>query len=334
MAVRLQIDVSRRLRLRANHSATHLLHEALRHVLGDHVAQKGSMVSADRLRFDFSHPKALEADELARVQAIVNDRIRMNSEVSTRIMTPDAAIELGALALFGEKYGDEVRVVQMGGPADDGSDKAWSVELCGGTHVTRTGDISLLKIISESAVAGGVRRLEAVTQSGALEWIETRDHILTRAADLLKITPDQLADRVAQMLEERKKTERDLTQLRRKLAAGGGSAAAGEVVNGVNFVGRLLEDTPARELKSMADEIKSTLKNAVICLVGTDAGKASVVVAVTDDLTKTKNAVDLVRLGSAALGGGGGGGRPDMAQAGGPNADDAQAAIDAVAAAL
>jgi alanyl-tRNA synthetase len=334
MAVRLQIDVSRRLRLRANHSATHLLHEALRHVLGDHVAQKGSMVSADRLRFDFSHPKAVEADELARVQAIVNDRIRMNSEVSTRIMTPDAAIELGALALFGEKYGDEVRVVQMGGPADDGSDKAWSVELCGGTHVTRTGDISLLKIISESAVAGGVRRLEAVTQLGALEWIETRDHILTRAADLLKITPDQLADRVAQMLEERKKTERDLTQLRRKLAAGGGSAAAGEVVNGVNFVGRLLEDTPARELKSMADEIKSTLKNAVICLVGTDAGKASVVVAVTDDLTKTKNAVDLVRLGSAALGGGGGGGRPDMAQAGGPNADDAQAAIDAVAAAL
>jgi alanyl-tRNA synthetase len=249
-------------------------------------------------------------------------------------MTPDAAIELGALALFGEKYGDEVRVVQMGGPADDGSDKAWSVELCGGTHVTRTGDISLLKIISESAVAGGVRRLEAVTQSGALEWIETRDHILTRAADLLKITPDQLADRVAQLLEERKKTERDLTQLRRKLAAGGGSAAAGEVVNGVNFVGRLLEDTPARELKSMADEIKSTLKNAVICLVATDAGKASVVVAVTDDLTKTKNAVDLVRLGSAALGGGGGGGRPDMAQAGGPNADDAQAAIDAVAAAL
>jgi len=334
MAVRLQIDVSRRLRLRANHSATHLLHEALRHVLGDHVAQKGSMVSADRLRFDFSHPKAVEADELARVQAIVNDRIRMNSEVSTRIMTPDAAIELGALALFGEKYGDEVRVVQMGGPADDGSDKAWSVELCGGTHVTRTGDISLLKIISESAVAGGVRRLEAVTQSGALEWIETRDHILTRAADLLKITPDQLADRVAQLLEERKKTERDLTQLRRKLAAGGGSAAAGEVVNGVNFVGRLLEDTPARELKSMADEIKSTLKNAVICLVATDAGKASVVVAVTDDLTKTKNAVDLVRLGSAALGGGGGGGRPDMAQAGGPNSDDAQAAIDAVAAAL
>ena len=334
MAVRLEIDITRRSRLRANHSATHLLHEALRHVLGDHVAQKGSMVSADRLRFDFSHPKAVSPAELARVQTIVNERIRMNSDVSTRIMTPDAAIKLGALALFGEKYGEEVRVVQMGGPAENGNDKAWSVELCGGTHVTRTGDIALLKIVSESAVAGGVRRIEAVTQSGALEWIETRDQILSKAADLLKITPDQLADRVAQLLEERKKSERDLSQLRRKLAAGTGVATAGDVINGVQFVGRLLEDTPARELKSMADEIKSSLKNAVICLVATEAGKASVVVAVTDDLTNTKSAVDLVRLGSAALGGSGGGGRPDMAQAGGPNADDAQAAIDAVAAAL
>jgi alanyl-tRNA synthetase len=268
------------------------------------------------------------------VQNIVNERIRMNSDVSTRIMTPDAAIKLGALALFGEKYGEEVRVVQMGGPVENFNDKAWSVELCGGTHVTRTGDIALLKIVSESAVAGGVRRIEAVTQAGALEWIETRDQILSKAADLLKITPDQLGDRVAQLLEERKKSERDLSQLRRKLAAGTGAVTAGNAINGVQFVGRLLEDTPARELKSMADEIKSSLKKAVICLVATEAGKASVVVAVTDDLTDTKSAVDLVRLGSAALGGSGGGGRPDMAQAGGPNADDAQAAIDAVAAAL
>ena len=334
VAVRLEIDSTRRSRLRANHSATHLLHEALRYVLGDHVAQKGSMVAADRLRFDFSHPKAVSPVELARVQAIVNDRIRMNSDVSTRIMTPDAAIKLGALALFGEKYGEEVRVVQMGGPAENGCDKAWSVELCGGTHVTRTGDIALLKVVSESAVAGGVRRIEAVTQSGALEWIETRDQILSKAADLLKITPEQLADRVAQLLEERKKSERDLSQLRRKLAAGTGAATAGDVINGVQFVARRLEDTPARELKSMADEIKSSLNNTVICLVATEAGKASVVVAVTDDLTDTKSAVDLVRLGSAALGGSGGGGRPDMAQAGGPNGDDAQAAIDAVAAAL
>jgi alanyl-tRNA synthetase len=334
VAVRLEIDMTRRLRLRANHSATHLLHQALRHVLGNHVAQKGSMVAADRLRFDFSHPNAVSPAELARVQNIVNERIQMNSDVSTRIMTPDAAIKLGALALFGEKYGEEVRVVQMGGPTESGADKAWSVELCGGTHVTRTGDIALLKIVSETAVAGGVRRIEAVTQSGALKWIETRDQILSKAADLLKITPDELADRVEQLLEERKKSERDLSKLRRKLAVGPGAASAGDVINGVQFVGRLLEDTPARELKSMADEIKSSLKNAVICLVATEAGKASVVVAVTDDLKNAKSAVDLVRLGSAALGGSGGGGRPDMAQAGGPNADDAQAAIDAVAAAL
>ena len=333
--VRLQIDVSRRLRLRANHSATHLLHESLRLVLGDHVSQKGSLVSPDRLRFDFSHQKAVSTDELDQVQQIVNARIRMNSDVTTRIMTPDAAIELGALALFGEKYGDEVRVVQMGGAAGDDPNKAWSVELCGGTHVGRTGDISLLKIISESAVAGGVRRVEAVTHEGALAWIDARDAILTKSADLLKIAPDQLADRVAQLVEDRKKAERDISQLRRKLAAGGGGAGNGsDVVNGINFVGRLLEDTPARELKSMADEIKSSVENAVICLVATDAGKASIVVAVTADLAGQKSAVDLVKIGSAALGGGGGGGRLDMAQAGGPDASKAAEAIKAVSAAL
>ncbi|XDZ71008.1 alanine--tRNA ligase [Alphaproteobacteria bacterium LSUCC0744] len=333
--VRLQIDVSRRLRLRSNHSATHLLHEALRLVLGDHVAQKGSLVSPDRLRFDFSHQKAVSPDELEQVQQIVNARIRMNSDVTTRIMPPDAAIELGALALFGEKYGDEVRVVQMGGVADDNPNKAWSVELCGGTHVGRTGDISLLKIISESAVAGGVRRIEAVTHEGALAWIEGRDAILTKTADLLKIAPEQLAERVAQLVDDRKKAERDISQLRRKLAAGGGVGGKdSDVINGINFVGRLLDDTPARELKSMADEIKSSHENAVICLVATDAGKASIVVAVTADLAGRKNAVDLVKIGSAALGGGGGGGRPDMAQAGGPDADKAADAIKAVSAAL
>ena len=329
--VRLDIDGTRRLRLRANHSATHLLHEALREVLGEHVAQKGSMVGPDRLRFDFSHPKAMSDDELGRVQAIVNSRVQMNSNVSTRIMTPEAAIELGALALFGEKYGDEVRVVQMGGPTDVKGRTAWSVELCGGTHVNRTGDISILKIIGESAVAGGVRRIEAVTQSGAVEWIEHREQILSHTAELLKIAPEQLADRVAKLLEDNKRAERDITAMRRKLAAGGGGS---EQINGVNFVGRLMEETPARELKSMADEMKQGLENAVICLVATDSGKASIVVAVTDDLVATKNAVDLVRIGSAALGGGGGGGRPDMAQAGGPNADDAEAALKAVAATL
>jgi len=333
-AVRLVIDGARRLRLRANHSATHLLHEALRHVLGAHVAQKGSMVAPDRLRFDFSHPKAVTGEELAHVQAIVNERVRMNSEVTTRIMTPDAAIELGALALFGEKYGDEVRVVQMGGPADAPGRGAWSVELCGGTHVARTGDISLLKIISESAVAGGVRRIEAMTGAGALEWIEGRETILSTTADILKIAPEKLADRVARLLEDAKKSERDISNLRRKLAAGGGGASGAETINGVNFVGRLLEDTPARELKSMADELKTGMSNAVICLVATDDGKASIVVALTPDLVASRNAVDLVRAGSAALGGGGGGGRPDMAQAGGPDAGNAAAALAAVSAAL
>ena len=333
--VRLDIDVTRRLRLRANHSATHLLHEALREVLGEHVAQKGSMVGPDRLRFDFSHPKAMLDDELARVQAIVNGRVQMNSDVTTRIMTPESAIELGALALFGEKYGDEVRVVQMGGATDVKGRTAWSVELCGGTHVNRTGDISILKIIGESAVAGGVRRIEAVTQSGAVEWIEHREQILSQTAELLKIAPEQLADRVAKLLEDNKRAERDITTMRRKLAAGGDAGGGGsEQINGVNFVGRLLQDTPARELKSMADEMKQGLENAVICLVATDSGKASIVVAVTDDLVAAKNAVDLVRVGSAALGGGGGGGRPDMAQAGGPNADDAEVALKAVAGAL
>ena len=333
--VRLVIDSERRLRLRANHSATHLLHEALRHVLGDHVAQRGSMVAPDRLRFDFSHPKAVSVEEQARVQAIVNQRIQLNNEVSTRIMTPEAAIELGALALFGEKYGDEVRVVQMGGSAETVGRGAWSVELCGGTHVARTGDISLLKIISESAVAGGVRRIEAVTQAGAIDWIEGREKILTEAADILRIAPENLAGRVARLLEDARKADRDISALRRKLAAGGGAGGgAAEIVNGVNFVGRLLEDTPARELKSMADELKTGLENAVICLVATDDGKASIVVAVTPDLTDSRNAVDLVRLGSEALGGGGGGGRPDMAQAGGPDAGNAEAALAAVSAAL
>ena len=332
--VRLNIDVDRRTRLRANHSATHLLHEALRLVLGDHVAQKGSMVSPDRLRFDFSHQKAVSAGELEQVQQIVNDRIRMNTDVFTRVMTPDAAIVLGALALFGEKYGDEVRVVQMGGASESQPDKAWSIELCGGTHVTRTGDIALLKIISESAVAGGVRRIEAVTNSGALAWIDARETVLNAAADLLKIAPEQLAKRVAQLIEDRKKAERDISQLRRKLAAGGGGNGDVKSINGINFVGRVLQDTPARELKSMADEIMSSLTEAVVCLVATDAGKASIVVAVTPDLVDRKNAVDLVKIGSAALGGGGGGGRPDMAQAGGPNSANASAAIKAVSSAL
>ena len=330
----MKIDAARRRRLCANHSATHLLHEALRQVLGDHVAQKGSLVAPGRLRFDFSHPKALGGDEIKRVQAIVNERLQMNSEVSTRIMTPDEAIKLGALALFGEKYGDEVRVVQMGGPSDIKDRTAWSVELCGGTHVSRTGDIGMLWIVGESAVAGGVRRIEAVSGAGALEWIAERESGLLRTAELLKVSPEQVADRVARLVEDGRKADRDISGLRRKLAAGGGEDEAVSEINGIQFVGRLLEDTPARELKSIADEIKTNMSNAVICLVATDAGKASIVVAVTPDLAESRNAVDLVKVGSQALGGGGGGGRADMAQAGGPDASAAPAAIKAVSAAL
>ena len=332
--VQLEVDAARRDQLRANHSATHLLHEALRQVLGAHVAQKGSLVAPDRLRFDFSHSKAVSAEELKQVQDIVNERIRMNSDVSTRIMTPDKAIEEGALALFGEKYGDEVRVVTMGGPAEDAARSNWSVELCGGTHVNRTGDIAILKIISESAVAGGVRRIEAVTQTGAESWLSHRDELLVEAATILKASADKVPERVSQLLDERRKMEREIAQLRQKLATGGSGGDAAETIGNLSFVGKVLEGTPARDLKSMADALRANQTGRVICLIATDEGKASAVVATTADLGDKVDAVQLVRLASSALGGKGGGGRPDMAQAGGPDASAADAAIAAVRGAL
>ncbi|MEC7246434.1 MAG: DHHA1 domain-containing protein, partial [Pseudomonadota bacterium] len=280
--------------MRANHSATHLLHEGLRHVLGDHVAQKGSMVSADRLRFDFSHPKAVSTAELAQVQSIVNERIRMNSDVSTRIMTPDAAIKLGALALFGEKYGEEVRVVQMGGPAENGSDKAWSVELCGGTHVTRTGDIALLKIVSESAVAGGVRRIEATAHESGLNWLAGRNNMLADIADQLKTSSEQVSERVSQLLEDRKRMEKEITSLRQKLATGGGAESQTETIGNISFIGKVLGDTPPRDLKPMADNFRQGASSCVICLVSDFEGKASIVVSVSDDLAANYDAVALV----------------------------------------
>ncbi len=333
--VMLSVDAARRDRLRANHSATHLLHEALRQTLGDHVAQKGSLVAADRLRFDFSHAKAVSAAELQQIEQLANQRIRLNAEVSTRIMTPQQATEEGALALFGEKYGDEVRVVQMGGAADDPDHPnraAWSVELCGGTHVSRTGDIALLKIISESAVAGGVRRIEAVTHAGALDWLSTRDTLLAEASGLLKASADQLPARISQLLEERRKLERELGQLRQKLATGGGQASgpAAEQISAVSFIGKILPDMPAKELKAMADQLRQNAEKTVICLIATEAGKASAVAATSSDLGGEVDAVALVRAASAALGGKGGGGRPDMAQAGGPDAAAAEAALSAV----
>ena len=332
--VSLEIDDNRRLSLRAHHSATHLLHEALRQVLGDHVAQKGSLVEPSRLRLDFSHPHAVTEEQLAEVERIVNERVRANSEVSTRIMTPDEAVAEGALALFGEKYGDEVRVVAMGGKADDAQKSAWSVELCGGTHVQQTGDIALLKITSESAVAGGVRRIEAVTHKAGLEWLSERDGYLADAAARLKASPDQLPGRISQLLDDRRKMERELQQLRQKLATASASGGEAETIGNLSFIGKILDDTPAKELKPMADSLRSDASATVICLVAISEGKASVVVSVSDDMTSHVSAVELVRLASAAVGGKGGGGRADMAQAGGPDASSADKAIDAVRQAL
>ena len=332
--VAMVIDSDRREMVRANHSATHLLHEALREVLGDHVAQKGSFVGPDRLRFDFSHQKAVSDDEIAKVEAIVNERIIMNSDVTTRLMTPDEAIAEGALALFGEKYGDEVRVVSMGGHTNVEGRSAWSVELCGGTHVNRTGDIAILKIISESAVAGGVRRIEAVTQRGARKWIDARDSQLTHVAQLLKSSPEQVAERVANLMDERKKLEREMSDLRRKLATGGGASQQAETIGNIQFVGKVLDDVPAKDLKSMADELKSAGGAMVVCLIARAEDKASIVVAVSSEAVDSFNAVELVKIGSAALGGKGGGGRPDMAQAGGPEGDKAEAALAEIKSAL
>jgi alanyl-tRNA synthetase len=337
--VELRVDGARRTRLRANHSATHLLHQALRRQLGEHVTQKGSLVAPDRLRFDISHPKALSREEIRAVEADVNRRIRGNGAVETVLMTPDDAVGHGALALFGEKYGDEVRVVSMGeaAPGEDAS-KPYSTELCGGTHVRRTGDIGLLKIVGESAVAAGVRRIEALTGEAALAHLAQQEELLGQAAAELKAAPAELPARVAQLIEERKRLERELADARRKLATGGGAGAAAQPgarqVAGIAYLARALGDVPAKELKSMADELKAKLGSGVVALAASAEGKASIVVGVTDDLTRRVSAVDLVRAGAAALGGKGGGGRPDMAQAGGPDAGKLDAALSAVEAAL
>ena len=340
-AVRLSVDGERRTRVRANHSVTHLAHEALRRVLGDHVTQKGSLVGPDRMRFDFSHPKALAPDEIAAVEDDVNRRIRANGAVATRLMTPEAAVEAGALALFGEKYGEEVRVVSMGPPAAGETGDFYSTELCGGTHVRRTGDIGLFRILSESAVAAGVRRIEVVTGAAAERQARAEAQALAGAAAVLKTGAADLPSRVAALLDERKKLERELAEARRALlsaggAAGGGAAAgpATRQVNGVTYAPRTLDGASPKELKPMADDLKAQIGSGVVALVTGSGGKASIVVGVTDDLTDRISAVDLVRIGSAALGGKGGGGRPDMAQAGGPDPSAADAALAAIEDAL
>ena len=332
----MQVDMQRRMAIRANHSATHLVHEALRRRLGDHVTQKGSLVTAERMRFDISHPKAITSEELAQVEDDVNDRVRGNSVVATRLMEPDAAVEAGAMALFGEKYGDEVRVVSMGGADNGKAGGIYSTELCGGTHVRRTGDIGLFKIVSESAVAAGVRRIEVITGHAAEAHMRDQDQILQAAAITLKASPDQVKERVENLLDERRQLERELRDARRELATSGGgiNKLESKKVGGVTFASKSLDGMPARELKGLADDMKGQVGSGVVAVVSNVDGKASLVVGVTDDLTNDFSAVDLVRAGSAAVGGKGGGGRPDMAQAGGPFGAQGQAALDAIEMAL
>ncbi|MGH7211909.1 MAG: alanine--tRNA ligase-related protein, partial [Acetobacteraceae bacterium] len=304
MAVLAEVDPQLRGAIRAHHSATHLLHEALRRELGTHVAQKGSLNAPDRLRFDVSQPRPITAEELARVESEVNRRIRENSEVATRLMTPDAAVEMGAMALFGEKYGEEVRVVMMGGA--EGNKTAWSIELCGGTHVRRTGDIGYFRIVGESAVSAGVRRIEAVAGEAAEAVVAANERVLAETAGALRASPLDVAERVAALMEDRRRLERQLADLQRKLATGAGAAEV-EDVGGVRLAARNLGDVPARELKGLADAIGKQLGSGIVALVSTAEGKASIVVGVSSDLANRFNAVDLVRAASAAVGGKGGG---------------------------
>ncbi|HMA72732.1 MAG TPA: alanine--tRNA ligase [Xanthobacteraceae bacterium] len=335
----LDVDHARRSNIRRNHSATHLLHEALRQVLGDHVAQKGSLVAPDRLRFDISHPKPISGEEIERIEDIVNDMVLQNSPVTTRLVAVDDAIASGARALFGEKYGDEVRVVAMGETDRAGGNAlGWSVELCGGTHVRRTGDIGLVSIIGESAVAAGVRRIEALTGRTARHNANRIAQLAKAGAAELKVQLDELPERIAALIDDRKRLEREVADARRKLAMGGGERAGNDgvrQVGNVKLLARAVSGIEIKDLKSLVDDGKKQVGSGVVAIVGiTGEGKAGLVVGVTADLVSRFNAVDLVRRGAEALGGKGGGGRPDMAQAGGPDGAKAQAALDTIAAAI
>jgi alanyl-tRNA synthetase len=330
-AVELLVDHDRRSAIRANHSATHLLHEALRLVLGDHVAQKGSQVSADRLRFDFVHTKPMSPEEISEVEDLANAIILQNAPVETRLMGVEEAKESGARALFGEKYGDEVRVVSMGQPTGNGL--GWSVELCGGTHVRRTGDIGLVSLVAESAVGAGVRRVEALTGNAARRRGNENVAIVGAAAGLLRSGTQDVLERIAALQEQLKRTERSLSDAKQKLAMGGGSAKAEgpETINGVAFVGRVVEGLQPKDLRGLVDQTKKQVGSGVVAIVGvTEDGKAGLAVGVTEDLVGKKSAVELVKAGAAALGGQGGGGRPDMAQAGGPDGGKAEDALTAI----
>ena len=338
--VELKVDHGRRSAIRSNHSATHLLHEALRQVLGDHVAQKGSLVAPERLRFDISHPKPIEAEELARVEEIANRVLLQNEPVVTKLMAVDDAIASGARALFGEKYGEEVRVVSMGrDAADDGRARTFSVELCGGTHVGRTGDIGVVTILGDSAVGAGVRRIEAMTGDAARRHLAGESRQLAAIAALLKAPVAEAPERLAALLDERRRMERELSEARRKLAMGGGTGGATDddvrEVAGTKLMARVVQGVEMRDLKSLADEGKKRLGSGIVAIVGVAPdGKAGLVVGVTEDLTGRFDAVALVRAGSERLGGKGGGGRRDMAQAGGPDGAAAEAALEAITAAV
>jgi alanyl-tRNA synthetase len=309
-------------------------------VLGTHVAQKGSMVSAERLRFDFSHTKPMGPDEVRAVERLANEIVAQNAAIETRLMAVDEAIESGAMALFGEKYGEEVRVVSMGntvkGPKGN---KAWSVELCGGTHARRTGDIGLVKVVAESASSAGVRRIEALTGDGARAYLAQQDERVREMAALLKSKPDEIVERVRTLMEERRTLDKQLADAKRQIALGGGGAAAGngsaaspvKTVGKVKLLARTLAGINPKDLRGIVDESKGQIGSGVVAIVGvSEDGKAAIAVGVTEDLVKTLSAVDLVRIGAEALGGKGGGGRPDMAQAGGPDGSKAAEAIAAI----
>ncbi|XUU59932.1 alanine--tRNA ligase [Erythrobacter sp. HA6-11] len=333
--VHLEVDVDRRDRIRANHSATHLVHAALRNRLGDHVTQKGSLVADDRLRFDFSHPKPLELEDIAGIEAEVNAEIRANDPVATSLMSPDDAVEAGALALFGEKYGDEVRVLSMGRKGSEG--RNYSVELCGGTHVKATGDIGVFRIVSEGAVSSGVRRIEALTGEAARQWLVEREDALKSAASVIRAAPEEVPERIEALMAERKRLEKELAEAKKALAMGGGGsseASADEDIAGVKFSGQVLDGLSPKDLRPLLDDAKKRLGSGIAAAVAVNDGKAAFAVAVTDDLIDRFDAVSLVRAGVEALGGKGGGGRPDMAQGGGPNGNDAEKALQAVREAL
>lgn len=322
------VDMKRRAMLAANHSATHIIHAVLRSILGDHVTQKGSLVAEDRLRLDISHPKALTAEEIAEVEAEVNKIIRDNSEANTRLMPPEDAIKQGAMALFGEKYGDEVRVVSMGNKIPGNNTDTcnltlgtYSVELCGGTHVKRTGDIGLFKIISESAIAAGVRRVEAVTGESALAYVNSREKIIAELAAKLKISPDNIISRVEGLIEERKKLEKELADARKSAAIGGGGITEVENINGISFIGKDFTDIPPKDLRDLALELQKQVTSGVVVVTSSFEGKGSAIVSVTDDLTSKISAIDLVKISAEILGAKGGGGKPNFAQTGGPNGD-------------